>query len=76
MNSALDGFEKNKQMTGIILASMGPIYLSGEAFNGMDIERVLGDGVKLINNPRITDRWEVYAYAMRNTLDKLSKANK
>ncbi|MDP3562473.1 MAG: acyltransferase family protein [Legionellaceae bacterium] len=76
MNTALESFEKNNQMTGIILASMGPVYLSGETFNGMDTARVTGDGVKLINNPKITDRWDVYAYGMRNTLERLSRANK
>lgn len=76
MNAALEYFEKSSQMTGIILASMGPAYLSGEAFNGMDVARVTGDGVRLISRPDVTDRWDVYAHGMRSTLSRLSKANK
>ena len=76
MNSALEYFEKNQRMQGIILSSMGPIYLSGEAFNNTGTERVRGDGVNLINHLEITNRWDVYAIGMRSTLTRLTEANK
>ena len=82
MNAALNHIISNEKMTGIILSSMGPVYLTGEAFKfkedyrGMDVAIVTGDGVELINNPDITNRWDVYSYGMRRTLDRLTKANK
>ena len=76
MNSSLSEFEKNKEMTGIILASMGPVYLTGEAFKGMDGLRVEGLGVTLSTHPEITDRWEIYTRGLRYTLERLTAQNK
>lgn len=76
MNAALAKLEQSREMTGIIVTSMGPIYLTGEAFKGMDPARVAGLGVVLASHPEIKDRWQIYAYGLRNTLERLSAANK
>lgn len=76
MTGALLTFERNSQMTGIILSSMGPVYLSGEVFKSMDFARVMGDGVKLGTDPGLTDRWEIYSRGMRDTFQRLTAANK
>lgn len=54
----------------------GAIYLSGEGFKYPSDARTVGLGVKLLSHPEVTDRWEVYSYGLRNTLIRLSAANK
>ena len=55
---------------------MGPVYLTGEAFKGKDPARVKGNGVVLITNPELKDKWLIYEIGMRNTLEKLTSLNK
>jgi peptidoglycan/LPS O-acetylase OafA/YrhL len=76
INKALDCFEKSSQMQTIVLASMGPVYLTGEAFKEMGIDRVIGLGVTLVTNKEIADRWRIYELGMRNTFTRLSSYNK
>jgi len=64
------------QVEVVVLASMGPVYLTGEAFRGFDEARVTDDGLVLMEQPRVTDRWEVYEIGLRNTLHTLARANK
>ena len=51
---------------------MGPVYLEGKPFKGMDPARVEGLGVVLIDQPEITNHWKVFEIGMRNTLEKLT----
>ncbi len=60
----------------MILSSMGPVYLTGEAFRGKDLARVRGMQITFDLAPNVEDRWELYELAMRNTLTRLSKSGK
>ena len=76
INNALKDFENNQKMNTIILISMGPVYLTGETFKGKDPARVKGNGVVLITNPDLKDKWLIYEIGMRNTLERLTLLNK
>jgi peptidoglycan/LPS O-acetylase OafA/YrhL len=76
MNKALKHFEEDSRLNTIILSSMGPVYLTGETFKGMDPARVTGLVVTLDTDKRIKDRWQVYETGMRNTLRKLVATKK
>jgi len=76
INNALKDFENNPKMNTIILMSMGPVYLTGETFKGKDPARVKGNGVVLITNPELKDKWLIYEIGMRNTLERLTLLNK
>lgn len=60
----------------VVLASMGPVYTTGEAFRGFDQARVTEDGLVLIDHPEVTDRWKVFETGLRETLRRLSGAGK
>ncbi len=76
MNDSLEYFEQNNSMTTIILSSMGPVYLTGEGFQGQSDERVIGLGVTLASNTKLKNRWEIYKYGMKNTLTRLQASQK
>ncbi|MDH4284776.1 MAG: acyltransferase, partial [Gallionellaceae bacterium] len=76
VNASLELFERSETLNTIILASMGPVYLTGETFMGMDEARVTGLAVTISNHPELTDRWKIYETGMRETLDRLLAKNK
>jgi len=76
MEHALDLFQSDDRFKTIILASMGPVYLTGEAFRGKDLARVKGMRLTLESDPNLKDRWLIYESAMRGTLTRLRGANK
>ena len=76
INNSLKDIENNQLINTIILSSMGPVYLTGEAFKGKDPARVKGNGVVLITNPKLKDKWLIYEIAMRNTLERFTLLNK
>ncbi len=73
---ALDRFQSVSGYRTLILSSMGPVYLTGEAFRGKDLARVRGMQLTFDLAPNVEDRWELYELAMRNTLTRLSKSGK
>jgi peptidoglycan/LPS O-acetylase OafA/YrhL len=75
-NDYLVHFEQSPHTTGLIVSSMGPLYLIGAAFKGMNPERVTGQHLRLISHPEITDPWEIYRYAFTDTLQRLTAARK
>ncbi len=76
VNASIELFEESEKFNTIILASMGPVYLTGEAFMGMDEARVTGLTVTISNHPEMIDRWKIYEIGMRETLDRLLAKNK
>ena len=76
MNSHLDFAVNEDPDAVLVLSSMGPVYLDGTVFNGLDRERVRGLGVELITNRDISDRWLVYEIGLRNTFEELSELNR
>jgi hypothetical protein len=76
MNKALDLFVATPRFDTLVMGSMGPVYLSGEAFKGKAAARVEGMGVVLESHPEITDRWAIYELGMRDTLTKLRLTGK
>ncbi|GKT11050.1 MAG: hypothetical protein ISEC1_P0013 [Thiomicrorhabdus sp.] len=72
MNLALDELSNSEKKEVIILSTMGPVYLDASPFNGKDLARVTGLGLTLIDNELLTDRWQIFEVAMRNTLKELS----
>jgi len=60
----------------VVLASMGPVYITSEAFRGFDEDRVIEDGLVLVNSPEIRDRWKVFELGLRDTLRRLAIAGK
>lgn len=76
VNASIELFERSETLNTIILGSMGPVYLTGETFMGMDKDRVTGLTVTISNHPEMTDRWKIYETGMRETLDRLLAKNK
>jgi hypothetical protein len=72
-NMWLDEVLKIDPKATVILTSMGPVYLEGTAFKGMDTARVTGLGVELINDKSEKNRYRVFEIGMENTLSELSK---
>ncbi len=73
MNESLHEFATNKDQRIIILSALGAVYLEGTPFRGKDRARVIGLGVELVDNPLITDRWQVFEIGMRNTFRFLTE---
>jgi peptidoglycan/LPS O-acetylase OafA/YrhL len=73
---ALDSVIAEPQVGVVVLASMGPVYLTGEPFRGTWPERVTGDGLVLTDQPEISDRWTVFELGMRRTFHELRRAGK
>jgi peptidoglycan/LPS O-acetylase OafA/YrhL len=73
---ALDRFRTVDSYKTLILSSMGPVYLTGEAFRGKDLARVRGMQLTYSLAPGIDDRWTLYELALRNTLARLSQLDK
>ncbi len=76
VNDAFEIFEKNSQMTTIVLATMGPVYLTGEAFKAFGRERTRGMVVRLINEPQVTDKAVIFERGMHDTFKRLTALNK
>jgi len=76
MNGFLDRIILENPDAVVILSSMGPVYLDGTSFKGIDEDRVTGLGVELITDPTITDRWQVFEIGLRQTLGELSKLDR
>lgn len=76
INASIEKIEGSDYIQTIILSSMGPVNLTGEAFMGQDIARVTGLGVTNSEHPEITDRWKIYELGMKETLKRLLKKNK
>jgi len=72
MNKELAAFERDGQLRTIILSTMGPVYLDGTPFKGKNSARVTGMHVGLIDDPTLTDRWQVFEIGMRRTLARLT----
>jgi hypothetical protein len=72
----LRDFLNNKHMTGIIIASMGTPYLTGEAFGGMNRERVTGQVIVSQTHLEWKDRWQIYENGLRETLRRVTAAGR
>lgn len=75
-NAALESALRSKDVEVVVLASMGPVYLTGESFSGLDQDRVVKDGLVLIDSPETVDRWEVFEIGLRNTFRILAAGGK
>lgn len=73
INGALNYVLDDKRISTVILASRGPLYLSG---HGPEGEPEHDRRLKFTENPSLTDYPEVFAAAMRTTLKRLLGANK
>jgi peptidoglycan/LPS O-acetylase OafA/YrhL len=73
MNTFLDEVIEKDPNALILLASMGPVYLDGTTFKGKDIARVTGNGVELVTNKDVKDKWKVYEIGLRTTFLELSQ---
>ena len=76
MTATLERAAAAGRFEGVILASMGPVYLTGVSFKGWGEERVSGLVLTLDGRPELGDRWEIYRAGLRSTLDRLTKARK
>jgi hypothetical protein len=74
--SALQSAMDSEITKVVVLASMGPVYITGEAFRGFDEARVTDDGLVLVNRTEIRDRWKVFELGLRDTLQRLELAGK
>jgi hypothetical protein len=74
--SALQSAMDSETTKVVVLASMGPVYITGEAFRGFDEARVTDDGLVLVNSAEIRDRWKVFELGLRDTLRRLELADK
>lgn len=75
-NKAYEKIKNSPNIQVVILSSMGPVYLTGEAFKGLGAGRIKGLGLKLISHPEISNRWTMYETAMRDSLQLLISLNK
>ena len=76
VTSALRSTMDSENTKVVVLASMGPVYITGEAFRGFDQDRVTEDGLVLVAGPEIRDRWQVFEFGLRDTLRRLELAKK
>ena len=67
---------ESEEVKLVVLASMGPVYITGETFRGYDPARVTGDGLLLVDRPDVTDRWQVFETGLRETLKRLQEGGK
>lgn len=74
--NALRSAIESDRVKVVVLASMGPVYVTGETFRGFDQDRVTEDGLVLVENPELTDRWKVFETGLRDTLRRLSISGK
>ena len=75
-NAAIESALQSKDVKLVVLASMGPVYLTGESFSGLDQDRVVDDGLVLVDSPEIVDRWKVFEIGLRNTFRILASGGK
>jgi len=76
MDETLSGVVAAESVEVVVLASMGPVYISGVAFRGHDQERVTDDALLLVDQPEIQDRARVFEIGMRNTVHRLLRSGK
>lgn len=76
IGGSLRDFLNNKRMTGLIIASMGTPYLTGEAFGGLNRARVTGQVMLSLTHPEWTDRWQIYENGLRETLRRVTAAGR
>lgn len=76
MTAGLEEIMANGKVEVVALASMGPVYLTGQSFRGLDQARTTGDGVVLRNRPEIRDRWKVFQIGLEETFKAMQRAGK
>jgi len=76
VNEIYNSTIKRPDIKLIVLSSMGPVYLTGNPFAGLGIERTKGLQLFWDADPSIVDRWEMYELAMRESFKRLMAANK
>jgi len=74
--AAINEAVRSPAVRTVVLASMGPVYLTGTTFHGFDPDRVTDDGLVLVSEPEIADRWRVFETGLRNTFHRLERAGK
>lgn len=74
--SSLAFLENDKSVDRVVISSMGPVYLTGEAYRVKVNTRVDGLNLIYIPNKGLTDRWRIYELALRDTLTEISSFNK
>ncbi len=72
-NSALDEIVRDEFSGLVILSSMGPVYLTDEAFKGQGLARVNGQNLVLMDMPWVTNRFDIFEVGLRRTLSELSE---
>lgn len=72
-NQALTIAETNSSIHTVILASRGPLYLSGKGFflNDYGDEKAHDRLLKSAHHPEFEDQYQIWDMAMRETLDRL-----
>ena len=73
INASLDYIVNNKNIKTVVLASRGPLYLTGHGFGNVDPNNRY---LKLTNSPKNTNSTEIFYTAMEDTLEKLTKSGK
>ena len=73
---AMDFLQKDQGLDTVVMANMGPAYLIGKVFRVKNDERDEGLEVKNVTNAQLTDRWEIYESALRDTLRKIISYHK
>jgi SGNH domain (fused to AT3 domains) len=74
INAALDYASREPSVKTVLLASRGPVYITGKGFGS--VEASYDRRLRLTTHPEMTDLAEIYAQAMRETLGRLIKAGK
>ena len=76
MNNALEFIENTASIQTVVLASRGPLYLTGKGFGNALSEFKIDWKLSLNNNPEITDPKDIFRLAMKTTIKRLLDKNK
>lgn len=76
VTGALDSAISSRSVRVVVLASMGPVYVTGETFRGFDPARVTEDGLVSLDDPQESNRWMVLETGLRETFHRLQRAGK
>lgn len=76
MSDALEFIENTKSIQTVVMATRGPMYLSGKGFGDALNEPNLDRKLVLTNRPEITDFKEIFRIGMAATLKRLTDSNK
>lgn len=76
MNNALQFIENTPSIQTVVLASRGPLYLTGKGFGNALSEFKIDWKLSLHNNPDISNPKEIFRSAMRTTIKRLVDKNK